>query len=53
MKCKLETRGEAGRVGFPDIQMRDNVGVNQQAVKNRQKKGISETHWETSVRKGD
>lgn len=52
MKCKLETRGEAGRVGFPDIQMRDNVGVNQQAVKNRQKKGISETPLGDKCEKG-
>lgn len=53
MEYKLETRGETGRVGFPDVQMREDVGMNQQAVKSRQKQGVSETVRETSVRKGD
>lgn len=53
MEYKLETRGEAGRTSFLNVQMKEDVGVNQQAVKNRQKQGISETPWETSLRKGD
>lgn len=28
IEYKLETRGEAGRVGFPNVQMREEVGMN-------------------------